>query len=700
MVNATWNDLDRRAINMAKALTADAVEQAGNGHPGSAISLAPIVYTLYQRYIRHDPADPDWPGRDRFILSGGHASLAQYLQLYLSGYGLTLDDLMNYRADARTRTPGHPELGVTPGLEMTTGPLGQGLASAVGFACGQRYERGLLDPYAARDASPFDHRVWVVCGEGDLEEGVTSEACSLAGNMALDNLTVIFDANHIQIEGDTDMVFNEDVIARFDAYGWYTDTVSFIQPNGSYKEDLSALSKALNRAESITDKPKLIKVDTLMAWPTPGMTNEAKAHGSVLGEKAVAGLKSILGLDPDQTFQVDQQALAHARQVGKRGLEDHARWDQLYRAWRMDNPDKADLYDRIHHGDLPEEFDDTIDTLESSFTIGEDVATRHASGRILNTVAPIMPELWGGSADLGGACMTDIDGAASFSPACHATRQCPEASPFGRQLHFGVREFAMGAITNGILLGSDTRPFGSTFFQFSDYERPAVRLAALMDIPNLYIWTHDSIALGQDGPTHQPVEHLAAMRAIPNLEVVRPADEFETAEAYRHFFEKGNTHPTALVLSRQPLPTLQQTSERAREGVRHGGYILSDPTGHIDLILMASGSEVQLALKAAETLDREGINARVVSMPCMEWFQEEEEEYRHWVLPTSVKARVSIEAGLALSWYRYLGDAGQAVSVETFGLQGEGEQNLIDFGITTDHVINAAKASLASSGVF
>lgn len=698
MSDMGWNDLDRRAIKMAKALSADAVEHAGNGHPGSAISLAPIAYTLYQRYIRHDPADPAWPGRDRFILSGGHASLAQYTQLFLSGYNLTLDDLKNYRANARTKTPGHPELGMTPGLEMTTGPLGQGLASAVGFACGQIYERGLLDPDAPHNTSPFDHNVWVICGEGDLEEGVSAEACSLAGNLALDNLIVIFDANHIQIEGDTNIVFKEDVINRFKAYGWYTDTVSFIQTDGTYKEDLNALSQALDRALSVTDRPKFIKVDTLIAWPTPGRTNDAASHGSVLGTKAVAGLKSELGLDPNQNFQIDQEALDHARQVGRRGLKSHNEWDRTYQQWRQNNPDKADLYDRIRQRKLPENFNQAISNLESTFKIGDQVATRHASGHVLNAIAPVMPELWGGSADLGGACMTDLEGASSFSPSNQATRQYPKADRYGRQLHFGVREFAMGAITNGILLGSDTRPFGSTFFQFSDYERPAVRLAALMDIPNLYIWTHDSVALGQDGPTHQPVEHLASIRAIPNMEVVRPADEFETAEAYRYFFQKPNSHPTAMILSRQPLPNLQETSERAAQGVRHGCYVLRDPEGSIDLILMASGSEVQLVLEASDRLAQEGIRSRVLSMPCMEWFEEESQDYKQWVLPSSVRARVSVEAGLALSWYKYLGDAGRAVSVETFGLQGEGSQNLIDLGITVDHVVDAAKASLASAG--
>lgn len=693
-----WDDLDRRAINMAKVLTADAVERAGNGHPGSAISLAPIVYALYQRYLTHDPTDPHWPGRDRFILSGGHASLAQYTQLFLAGYGLTLDDLRNYRSGAHTRTPGHPELGVTPGLEMTTGPLGQGLASAVGFAYGQRYQRGLLDPDAPRGSSPFDHRIWAICGEGDLEEGVSAEACSLAGDQSLDNLTVIYDANHIQIEGDTSMVLGEDVCARMRAYGWYTDSIDFVQPDGSYKEDLSALSRALDQAGEITDRPKFIKVNTLIAWPTPGLTNDASTHGSPLGAKALADLKSLLGFDPNEDFPIDEEALAHARQAAQRGVRAHADWDRRYRQWRKDNPKRAALYDRIRRHEPPKELDSAIDELENELHVGDSVPARQASGRVLNAIAPIMPELWGGSADLGSACMTDLEGADSFAPAGRATRQFPKANPYGRQIHFGVREFAMGAITNGILLDSDTRPFGSTFFQFADYERPAVRLAALMDIPNIYIWTHDSIALGQDGPTHQPVEHLAAMRAIPRLAVVRPADEFETAEAYRHIFEKSDTHPTAIVLSRQPLPNLAATAARARQGVSRGAYILQEPENRLDMLIMASGSEVQLALEAANRLAIEGIGARVVSVPCMEWFEQQDQDYRSWVMPEEIRARVSVEAGLALSWHQYLGDAGKTVSVEDFGLQGDGESNLIDYGITADHVVDAAHASLLKVG--
>jgi transketolase len=697
MTDFTWSELDERAVKMAKVLSADAVEKAGSGHPGSPISLAPVAYTLFQHYIKHDPKDSAWAGRDRFILSGGHASLTQYVQLFFSGYDVTLDDLKHFRGGADTRTPGHPEYGLTDGIEMTTGPLGQGLASAVGFAYGQRFQRGLLDPEAPAGTSPFDHKVWVICGEGDVEEGVSSEASSLAGNQGLGNLTVIFDANHIQIEGDTKLTFSEDILKRYEAYGWYTDEVSFVQPDGSYKEDTEALAAAIDKAEQVTDRPKFIKVDSLIAWPTPGKTNDESSHGSKLGTEAVAGLKKVLGYDPAINFAIDDEALAHARKVADRGAEAHREWDAKFDAWKQANPDKYALYERLVAGKLPEGFDKAIDDLESSFEAGPKVATRKASGAVINAIAAVMPELWGGSADLGGSNKTNIDGAKSFGPNADATRTWPEVSEYGRQLHFGVREFAMGAITNGILLGSNTRVFNGTFFQFSDYERPSVRLAALMKVPNLYVWTHDSVALGEDGPTHQPIEHLATFRAMPQMEVVRPADEYETAEAYRHFFEKDNTLPTAMVLTRQGVPTLAETAEKAKDGVKRGAYVLVDVEGTPDVIIMASGSEVQWAVAAAKTLAGEGVKARVVSMPSMEWFEEQDKAYRESVLPASVKARVSVEAGVAMPWYKYLGGDGKAVSIEQFGLQGDGAQNMIDLGIDEAHVVAAAKASIAEA---
>lgn len=691
-----FNELDERAIKNAKVLAADAVEKAGHGHPGSPISLAPIAYTLYQKFMKHDPNDPKWEGRDRFILSGGHASLTQYIQLFYSGYGLTLDDLEHFRT-MDSITPGHPEYGLTPGIEVTTGPLGQGVATAVGFAYGQRFQRNLLDPEAPAGESPFDHKIWVICGEGDVEEGVSSEASSLAGNQELGNLTVIFDANHIQIEGDTKISFAEDVLERYKAYGWYTDEFSFIQPDGSYKEDVEGFAKVLEKAEQVTDRPKFIKVDTLMAWPTPGKTNNESAHGSKLGAEAVAGLKEALGFDPAKSFEIDEEALAHAREVAQRGLEAHKEWNQKYEAWKKANPAKAALHDRIHEGKLPEEFDKALDELEASFEVGSSVATRKASGAVINALAPVMPELWGGSADLGGSNNTVIKGADSFAPAKFATSTWPDVSEGGRIIHFGVREFAMGAITNGILLDSDTRVFNGTFFQFADYERPAVRLAALMNVPNVYVWTHDSVALGEDGPTHQPVEHLASMRAIPQLDVVRPADQFETAEAYRYTFEKEDSHPTALILTRQGVPTLAETKEKAKDGVRRGAYVLVDTEGKPDVIIMATGSEVQHAVKAAATLTEEGVKARVVSFPSMEWFEAQDEEYKESVLPADVQARVSIEAGLAMPWYKYLGSYGKAISIEQFGLQGDGQENMRVLGITPEHVVDAAKASIEAA---
>lgn len=691
-----FNELDGRAIKNAKVLAADAVEKAGSGHPGSPISLAPIAYTLYQKFMKHDPNDPKWEGRDRFILSGGHASLTQYIQLFYSGYGLTLDDLEHFRT-MDSITPGHPEYGLTPGIEVTTGPLGQGVATAVGFAYGQRFQRNLLDPEAPAGESPFDHKIWVICGEGDVEEGVSSEASSLAGNQELGNLTVIFDANHIQIEGDTKISFAEDVLERYKAYGWYTDEFSFIQPDGSYKEDVEGFAKVLEKAEQVTDRPKFIKVDTLIAWPTPGKTNNESAHGSKLGAEAVAGLKEALGFDPAKSFEIDEEALAHAREVAQRGLEAHKEWDQKYEAWKKANPAKAALHDRIHEGRLPEEFDKAIDELEASFEVGSSVATRKASGAVINALAPVMPELWGGSADLGGSNNTVIKGADSFAPAKFATSTWPDVSEGGRIIHFGVREFAMGAITNGILLDSDTRVFNGTFFQFADYERPAVRLAALMNVPNVYVWTHDSVALGEDGPTHQPIEHLVSMRAIPQLDVVRPADQFETAEAYRYTFEKEDSHPTALILTRQGVPTLAETKEKAKDGVRRGAYVLVDTEGKPDVIIMATGSEVQHAVKAAATLAEEGVKARVVSFPSMEWFEAQDEEYKESVLPTDVQARVSIEAGLAMPWYKYLGSYGKAISIEQFGLQGDGQENMRVLGITPEHVVDAAKASIEAA---
>lgn len=688
MDHSSWNSLDRRAINMAKALIADAVENAGSGHPGSAISLTPLVYVLYQRFLTHDPSDPQWEGRDKFILSGGHASLAQYTQLYLSGY-LTLNDIKGYRT-ANSRTPGHPEYGMTPGIEMTTGPLGQGLATAVGFAYAQRFQQDLFDPHNTSNTSPFNHKIWVICGEGDIEEGVSAEASALAGSQELGNLFVLFDANHVQIEGDTDLVLSENVLQRYQAYGWYTDEIDLLHKNedGSYSEDLDAVTNALLTAEKVTDKPHFIKVNSLMAWPTPGKTNSASAHGAPLGDDAIRGLKDILGIDPNSTFFVDEEALAYARQVADRGQAAHREWDTLFNTWKEQNPQEYALYERLHRHQLPENFSQTLDALKETFTPGNQIPTRQVSGKVINALASIMPELWGGSADLGGSNQTIIQEGSSFIADQRTTETWPTASKHGQNLHFGVREFAMGCITNGIILNSDTRVFNSTFLQFSDYERAAVRLAALMDIPNLFIWTHDSVALGEDGPTHQPIEHLTSLRAIPRLEVIRPADAYETIEAYRYIFEKDNTHPSSLILSRQKLPNLSETKDAAREGIRHGAYIIHD-NPHNDAIIMASGSEVHIALQAATQLEKEGIHVRVLSVPSIDIFNEQSAEYKEALLPSSITARVSVEAGSALSWYQYIGTTGIPIAIDQFGLQGSGTDNLQQLGITIDHIVDS-----------
>ena len=677
------SNLDEKTIAMSKGLIADAVQKAGSGHPGSAISMTPIVYALYRHVLRHDPLDPKWEGRDRFILSSGHASLAQYVQLFLAGY-LTLDDIKGYRT-MHSKTPGHPEYGLTEGIEMTTGPLGQGISTAVGFAMASRFESALLE------SDLFKHEVWTLCGEGDIEEGVSSEASSLAGTQKLGNLFVIFDCNRIQIEGDTSITLTEDVLARYKSYGWYTDVVDFNTPSG-YKEDVQALLRAVKKARKVEDRPHFIQVNTVIAWPTPGKAGSEKTHGSPLGEEAVRDLKTELGLDADKEFQVDPDLLAYARQSIKRGEEAKREWEEGFEEWKDQNPKKAALYERMEKGKLPEGFDKALDDLEESLSL-DPLPTRASSGKALNAIAKVMAELWGGSADLGGSNNTIIEGAESFGPEGCGTKQWPNCSPAGRVIHFGVREFAMGAITNGILLGSSTRCFGGTFLQFVDYERAAVRLSALMDIPNIFVLTHDSVALGEDGPTHQPVEHISSLRAMPNLDVIRPCDAFETCEAWREIFEKEGTSPSALILTRQKVPTLSLTKEKAREGLPKGAYVLK---GHEDddLILMASGSEVSLILEAGEVLEKMGIRARVVSVPCMEWFERQPLSYRESVFPDEIRARVAVEAGSAMSWYKYVGLSGRTVCIDRFGLQGSGSENMKALGMTVENVVEKALESL------
>ena len=688
-----WDAIDDRAVTTAKILAADAVEQAGSGHPGTAISIAPAAYLLYQRHMHIDPKDDRWLGRDRFVLSAGHSSLTQYVQLYLAGIGLELDDLKTLRT-AGSLTPGHPEYGHTKGVEITTGPLGTGIASAVGFAMASRRMHGLLDPEAALGESVFDTNVYVLAGDGCFEEGVSAEASSLAGTQKLGNLTLIWDDNHISIEDDTKIAFSEDVLARYEAYGWHVQRVNWLQEDGSYTEDVAALSEALDVAKAVTDKPSIIAVRTLIGWPTPGKTNTGGIHGSKLGGEALSGLKEALGADPEKMFDVDVEAVEAARaNVAKRCAEYRKDWDARFEAWKAANPQRAELLERLQSGKLPEGWEEALPTFEA----GKAIATRAASGTVLNAIAEAIPELWGGSADLAGSNNTYMKGQPSFLPE-GASSDAFQGNEFGRNMHFGVREFAMGAIMNGIAADGLTRPYGGTFFVFSDFMRGAVRLAALMDLPVTYVWTHDSIGVGEDGPTHQPIEHLASYRAIPNLAVIRPGDATETAVAWRAVLEQR--HPAALVLSRQNLPNPARgegTELATADGLVHGAYVLADTEGTPDVIIMASGSEVSVALEAREALASEGVKARVVSVPCLDWFEQQDAESREEVLPSAVKARVSVEAGIALPWYRYLGDAGRAVSIEHFGASAPGDFLFKEYGIDADHVVAAAKESITAA---
>ena len=685
-----WDELDGQAVDTARVLAADAVEKVGNGHPGTAISLAPVSYLLHQKVMRHDPADTDWVGRDRFILSVGHSSLTQYVQLYLGGYGLELEDLQALRTWG-SKTPGHPEYGHTAGVEITTGPLGQGLASAVGFAYAARYERGLFDPEAAPGTSPFDHFIYVVAGDGDLQEGVTSEASSLAGHQELGNLIAIYDSNQISIEDDTDISFTEDVAKRYESYGWQVIEVDW-KKTGAYIEDLVELHDAITAAQEETGKPSLIILKTVIGWPSPGKQNTGGIHGSKLGGDELAGLKTALGFDPEQHFAVAPEVIAHTRKAVERGADTRAEWQRGFDAWAEANPERKALFDRVEAHELPEGVADVLPEFEP----GTSVATRSASGKVLAALGPVMPELWGGSSDLAGSNNTTIPGVPSFVPARRSTSSW-QGDPYGRVLHFGIREHAMGAILNGIQLHGNTRSYGGTFLIFSDYMRPAVRLAALMNVPSIFVWTHDSIALGEDGPTHQPIEQLATLRAIPNLAIVRPADANEVTVAWHEMLSR-HEGPAGIALTRQNVPVLPRGGDFASaEGVRRGAYVLADsPTGTIDVILIATGSEVQLAVEARERLAADGIGARVVSAPCLEWFAEQSAEYRAEVLPAEVTARVSVEAGLSLGWERFVGDRGRSVSIEHFGASADFETLFREFGITTDAVVAAARDSISA----
>ncbi|KFF95761.1 transketolase [Streptomyces scabiei] len=678
-----WTELDRRAVDTARLLAADAVQKVGNGHPGTAMSLAPAAYTLFQKVMRHDPADPEWTGRDRFVLSPGHTSLTLYTQLFLAGYELELDDLKAFRTHG-SKTPGHPEYGHTAGVETTTGPLGQGAANAVGMAMAARYERGLFDPDAPEGASPFDHTVWAIVSDGDLEEGISAEASSLAGHQKLGNLVFLYDDNHISIEGDTATAFSEDVLKRYEAYGWH---VQRIEPAFNGNVDVHALYDALLAAREETSRPSIIAMRTIIAWPAPGAQNTEAAHGSALGEDEVAATKRVLGFDAGKTFDVADDVLAHTRRALDRGAEAHAAWDKRIAEWRAARPERARLFDRVVAGRLPEGWEQALPVFEE----GTPVATRAASGKVLQALGAVLPELWGGSADLAGSNNTTIDKTSSFLP---ADNPLPEADPYGRTIHFGIREHSMAAAMNGIALHGNTRVYGGTFLVFSDYMRNAVRLSALMQLPVTYVWTHDSIGLGEDGPTHQPVEHLASLRAIPGLNIVRPADANETTIAWAEILRRHATDPAphGLALTRQGVPTYAPNSEASK-----GGYVLQESsTATPETILIATGSEVQLAVAARERLEAEGVGTRVVSMPSVEWFEEQPREYRESVLPPSVKARVAVEAGIGLTWYRYVGDHGRIVSLEHFGASADAKTLFAEYGFTPENVVTAAKESLVA----
>ena len=671
-----WTAADESAVKYLRALAMDAVQKVGNGHPGTAMALAPAAYVLFQRVMRHDPSDPRWLGRDRFVLSAGHSSLTLYSELFLSGYGLTMEDLQSFRTWG-SRTPGHPEFGHTAGVETTTGPLGQGLATAVGMAMSARYERGLFDPQTPDGESPFDHRIWVIASDGDLEEGVTSEASSLAGMQKLNRLCVIWDDNHISIEGDTAVAFTEDVVSRYKAYGWATHSIDRL-PDGDI--DREALYAALTAATTESDRPTFIRMRTTIAWPAPAAQNTAKAHGSALGAAEVAATKAALGLDPEASFAFDPAVLAEVRTaLTSRVAAERAAWQAGFDAWQAGQPDRVRLLDRLLAGELPAGFDAAF----PSYEVGGSVATRKASGEVINALAAVMPELWGGSADLAESNNTTIEGGGSFLPEGSAL---PGASPYGRILHFGIREHAMGSIINGIALDGLTRPFGGTFMVFSDYMRGAVRLSALMQLPSTFVWTHDSIGLGEDGPTHQPVEHLWSLRAVPGLSIVRPADANETSAAWHATLSRRK--PVGLILTRQNLPTLI-SSEQAMSGVRRGAYVIADAPEPA-VLLLATGSEVQLALAAHDRLKAEGVGSRVVSMPCLEWFDEQDEAYRDSVLLPSVRARVAIEAGSTLGWWKYVGDRGRVIGIDHFGASADYQVLFNEFGITVDAIVSTA----------
>ena len=675
-----WSELDDAAVKVSRVLAMDAVQKVGNGHPGTAMALAPVAYTLFQKIMVHDPSHPNWLGRDRFVLSAGHSSLTLYIQLFLSGYGLELSDLQSFRT-AGAKTPGHPEFGHTAGVEITTGPLGSGISSAIGMAMAARYEKGLLDPTSSTRL--FDHDIWVIASDGDLQEGISAEASSLAGTQELGNLKVIYDDNRISIEGDTHVAFTEDVSARYRAYGWKVIEVA-AKSDGDV--DQVAIEKAMVEAQSEKTRPTIIRLKTVIAWPAPKARGTAESHGSALGADEVAATKTVLGFDPEESFVVPEEVLKHTRKVLDRGAASHAKWQEDFLEWSKKNPNQSALLQRLEARELPANWEKVIPVFES----GKDIATRAASGKVINAIAGVLPEFWGGSADLAGSNNTTISGGGSFLP---TTSEMENANPFGRVIHFGIREHAMGAIVNGIALHGLTKPFAGTFLVFSDYMRGAVRLAALMDIPSTFVWTHDSIGLGEDGPTHQPVEHIASLRLIPNFALIRPADANETAIAWREIITRRK--PVGLALSRQNLPVIDRATCGAAEGVAKGAYIICETPKEPDVILIATGSEVAIAIAAAELLKSQSIAARVVSAPCLEWFEEQDDSYKARVLPANIKARVSIEAGVGAGWHKYVGDHGEIVSLEHFGASASAGELFKSYGFTAENIVNAALRTIA-----
>ena len=678
---AGWTELDDRAVAYARALAMDAVQKVGNGHPGTAMALAPVAYNLFQRHLIHDPSDPQWLGRDRFILSCGHSSMTLYTQLFFSGYGLEMEDIQSFRTWG-SLTPGHPEFGHTAGVEMTTGPLGAGVATSVGFAMAARYERGLLDPEAPAGTSLFDHSIWVICSDGDLQEGVSGEASSLAGTQELGNLNIIYDDNRISIEGDTHVSFTEDVAARYRAYGWHVQDVPALADGNV---DLESLDKAMIAAKAEMTKPSLIRMHSIIAWPAPKLRGTGKSHGSALGDEEIAATKKELGLNPDEKFAMPDDVFAHVSAVKARGAATRKAWDSKFEQWQKAHPDRAALLKRLVARELPAGWESTL----PSFEAGKDVATRTASGHVINAIAKSLPEFWGGSADLADSNMTTIEGGNSFLPATSAMKN---ADPYGRIIHFGIREHAMGSIINGITLHGLSRSFGGTFAVFSDYMRPSVRLAAIMDIPSIFVWTHDSIGVGEDGPTHQPIEHFAALRAIPNFAVLRPADANEVTEAWKSVIKRNK--PAGFLLSRQNLRTVDRTTHGAVSGVDKGAYILKEASSTPKVVIIATGSEVGIALDAQTALESEGVSTRVVSAPCLEWFNEQPNSYRESVLPAS-SLRVSIEAGIALGWREYVGDTGVIISLDHWGASASATKLFTEFGLTSERVVADVKKALA-----